>query len=559
MAFFPVPLRSVIIERHTVIRPPEFRFKFWNPNTQPLFQCRGPILQLESSGASDVEVDVTKDAFGEEIFAATFNMIWTDKSEPDALRNTSYPAGESPSMLYWIKMLPFVVVYKLKPRQQKAVICHEFPLDALDNPALSALILYKWITLGFYIWFTRFVFQCLFYALVIVTVLLQVYAPSHSSVVVLSGMIGVMSSIFLLLELSQALSNPTRYFKSLIYNLVDIAVFALPLGGCINQFMVRSTGNEDNHLNPRGPNSWLFSFSILIIAFHLLFELRVMKTGGKYDPISDVFAQPNWAFNTMMIIYLFFTVILMLNVLIAVINSGYDESDTTWELVWLQNRLLYIESIENLSHSIPGLREKYDIFPQEIYYCLSEAKIQEYKTCWSKKDGLWSPNEDDLWTGPNETKKDLLGQKVKKLEQEADELQQEVGELQQKVGELQQETDELQEEVGELQEEVGELHQEVDDLRLQALERMVEKLQQEADESRRKEEKRNQEIELIQRRQNEKRLMALMEKGGRIDTIEQQLERIEKLLTRDWRSPDRILGNERILSPLLPPLPTDEQ
>jgi hypothetical protein len=144
MAFFPVPLRSVIIERHTVIRPPEFRFKFWNPNTQPLFQCRGPILQLESSGASDVEVDVTKDAFGEEIFAATFNMIWTDKSEPDALRNTSYPAGESPSMLYWIKMLPFVVVYKLKPRQQKAVICHEFPLDALDNPALSALILYKW-------------------------------------------------------------------------------------------------------------------------------------------------------------------------------------------------------------------------------------------------------------------------------------------------------------------------------------------------------------------------------------------------------------------------------
>jgi DNA repair exonuclease SbcCD ATPase subunit len=206
-----------------------------------------------------------------------------------------------------------------------------------------------------------------------------------------------------------------------------------------------------------------------------------------------------------------------------------------------------------------GLREKYDIFPQEIYYCLSEAKIQEYKTCWSKKDGLWSPNEDDLWTGPNETKKDLLGQKVKKLEQEADELQQEVGELQQKVGELQQETDELQEEVGELQEEVGELHQEVDDLRLQALERMVEKLQQEADESRRKEEKRNQEIELIQRRQNEKRLMALMEKGGRIDTIEQQLERIEKLLTRDWRSPDRILGNERILSPLLPPLPTDEQ
>ncbi|KAF9989220.1 hypothetical protein BGZ79_005016, partial [Entomortierella chlamydospora] len=103
-----------------------------------------PILQLESSGGSHVEIDETKDAFREEIFAATFNMIWTDKSEPDALKDNSYQAEVSPSIFYWIKMLPFVVVYKLRPWRQKAVTCHKFPLDALDNPALSALILYKW-------------------------------------------------------------------------------------------------------------------------------------------------------------------------------------------------------------------------------------------------------------------------------------------------------------------------------------------------------------------------------------------------------------------------------
>ncbi|KAG0197519.1 hypothetical protein BGX33_000532, partial [Mortierella sp. NVP41] len=307
MAFFPVPLRSVIMERHALIHPPEFRVKFWNPNPRSLFQCKGPILQLESSGAGEVKIDPTKDAFREEIFAATFNMIWTDKSEPDTLKNTSYPAGVPPSMFYWITMAPFVVGYKLKPWRGKAVTCHEFPLDALDNPALSALILYKWSTLGFYIWLTRFTFHCIFYTLVIVTVFLQVYAPIHNSITVLSGIIGVMSSTFLLLEFSQLRRDPTRYLESLIYNLVDIAVFALPLVGCINQFNLRSTVNEDNILNPRGPNSWLFSFSILVIAFHL---------GGKYDSISDVFTQSNWAFHTMMIIYLFFTVILMLNVLI---------------------------------------------------------------------------------------------------------------------------------------------------------------------------------------------------------------------------------------------------
>ncbi|KAG0251601.1 hypothetical protein BG011_007503 [Mortierella polycephala] len=481
MAFFPVALRSVIIERHALIHPPEIRVKFWKPNPRPLFKCPEPILQLESSGMRTV-VDFKKnDSFRDEIFAATFNMIWTDKSKPDVLKDTSYPAGVSPSIFYWITMAPFVVGYKLKPQLEKAVTRHEFPLDALDNPTLSALILYKW---------------------------------------------------------------------SLIYNLVDIAVFALPLGGCINQFILRSTGNEDNILNPRGPYSWLFSFSILVIAFHLLFELRVNKTvcqfvavivgifgkiqiffiiflvgmlafttallhllrgcvqepcaelttgypenfylafsatfffmGGKYDPISDVLTQPNWAFHTMMIIYLFFTVILMLNVLIALINSGYDESDTTWELAWLQNRLLYIESAENLSYSIPGLRENYDIFPQEIYYSLSEAKIQEYKARWSKKDGLWSPNEDDLWTGPKGTKENPL--KLK-----AEELQREIEELKRKV------------------------------------------------------EEENREIELSQRRLNEELLMALIRKGGRIDTIELQLERIEKLLMRDQRSPGEILGNE---------------
>ncbi|KAG0196269.1 hypothetical protein BGX28_010351 [Mortierella sp. GBA30] len=457
MTFFPVVSRPLIMLRHALIHPLEFRLDFWRHNHRPLIECKEPILQLETSGTGRPMILASNDTFQKQIFAATFNMIWTDQSKPVALKDNSYPAGVSPSMFYWITMAPFVIGHNLKPWIDKDVTTHNFPLEAFDNPALSALILYKWITLGFYIWLTR----------------------------------------------------------SLIYNLVDIAAFALPLGGCINQFCMWSTDNEDNVLNPRGPNSWLFSFSILVIAFHLLFELRVNKTvcqfvtaivrifskiriffiiflfgqlaftaallhllrgcvqepctepttsfpgnfylafsatfffmGGKYDPISDVFSQPNWAFHTMMIIYLFFTVILMLNVLIALINSGYDENDTTWELVWLQNRFLYIENAENLSHTIPGLRQNYDIFPKEIYYCLSEAKVKEYKSRWSKKnDGLRSKN-DDLWI-TKDTK---------------------------------------------------------------------------ADKSKR-------EMESTEKELNEKLLMMLLRKGGRMDNLEQQLKRIEKMLT----------------------------
>ncbi|KAF9995548.1 hypothetical protein BGZ80_007480, partial [Entomortierella chlamydospora] len=69
------------------------------------------------------------------------------------------------------------------------------------------------------------------------------------------------------------------------------------------------------------------------------------------------------------------------------------------------------------------LREEYDIFPQEIYYCLSEAKIQEFMARWSKQDGLWRPSEDKPRTNPKETEKSPL-------EQEADELRRKMNNLQ---------------------------------------------------------------------------------------------------------------------------------
>ncbi|KAG0055687.1 hypothetical protein BGZ83_007694 [Gryganskiella cystojenkinii] len=371
------------MERHALIHSPEFRLNFMKPNSRPLFKCEDPILQLESLGARKTVKVPGNETFLHEIFVATFNMLWDDDGNIAEPNVTSKPAGVPPSLFYWIKMSPFVLLSKLKPWKKRHVKSHDFPLDAFDNPAIAALIAYKWGTLGFYTWLIRFALQCVYYALVIATVFVQVYPQTHNSLMALYAVIAAMSSAFLLLEVSQMLNNWIRYLRSWLYNLVDITSFVLPLSACINQFVLGNSPNNNNTQNPRGPNSWMFSFSILIIALHL---------GGKYDPVSSEFAQPNfdqqnWAFHTMMICYLFFTVILMLNVLIALINIAFADGDTTWQLVWLQNRLSYIESAENMSYIIPGLRENYDIFPREIYYCLMEAKIQEYKTRWSKADG----------------------------------------------------------------------------------------------------------------------------------------------------------------------------
>ncbi|KAG0271838.1 hypothetical protein BGZ95_000286 [Linnemannia exigua] len=101
--------------------------------------------------------------------------------------------------------------------------------------------------------------------------------------------------------------------------------------------------------------------------------------GGRYDAIDNQLSGDNWPFHTMMIIYFFFTVILMLNVLIALINLAFNESDGTWHLTWLENRLRYIESAENMSYQIPGFRETHDWFPREIYYSATPRQVKAYE------------------------------------------------------------------------------------------------------------------------------------------------------------------------------------
>ncbi|KAG0046672.1 hypothetical protein BGZ83_008125 [Gryganskiella cystojenkinii] len=144
MAFIPASSRNLIMERHALIHPPEFRFKFWKPNSRPLFKCDDPILQLESLGTKAPINVPGNETFLHEIFAATFNMIWVDDGGISNLSSTSKPAGVPPSIFYWIKMTPFVLLFKLNFFKDRHIKSHDFPLDAYDNPAISALIAYKW-------------------------------------------------------------------------------------------------------------------------------------------------------------------------------------------------------------------------------------------------------------------------------------------------------------------------------------------------------------------------------------------------------------------------------
>ncbi|KAF9186367.1 Mitogen-activated protein kinase [Haplosporangium sp. Z 767] len=367
MAYIPVRCRSFIVDYHIIAHPPEFRWQFWKANPTLIYERNDPILQL---AYTTDDRDPRKDNFTRDLFVASFDWLWIYKDTAKAsskLQSGIQPPVQPPS---WLSVFFHLTLHKCRLSASVKVESHLFKQESFDNPALAALVEYKWNTIGS------------------------------------------------------------------IYNIIDLAAFALPLAGSINQLLIILSDGDI------ASNTGVLSFSVLFIFLHFLFELRVSSRvcqfvaiiirifgeirvflliftggilafaiailhllhscpakdcstafpthfyeavsstyffmGGRYDSINDELDSDNWAFLTMMIIYFFFTVILMLNVLIGLINVAFNDGDKTWRLIWLENRLRYIESAENITFHIPGFREAYNWFPNEIYYSAIPNDVHKY-------------------------------------------------------------------------------------------------------------------------------------------------------------------------------------
>lgn len=433
LAYIPVRDRDYIVDHHKIAYPYKFHWRFWKNKPRGLHQYQDQVLQVTSTPT----VDPPKYIFSRDIYLATFDMLWLKSGSDPSRSEDPEKSSEGKGLYSW----PFAFRALLRRRSwwtpNPTVECHPFETETLDNPAIAALVEYKWNTIGLQYWLLRFLAQCVYYVLVLVGVVFQI--NDYDNMATLNGIfisIIAMSTIFVWLELFQLIEDKNRYFQS-IYNLVDLLAFVFPMAGSILQ-LVRSNPNTQNSL---------FSFSVLFIFLHFLFELRVTRSvckfvsiiihaiasirvfffvfaggilafsvaimhllhtctnsedcpsytdgfslgffrvismtyfmmGGMYDPVSNGFSNNDVGFHIMMMVFFFFTVILMLNVLIALINHAIDDGDRTWELDWLHNRMRYIESAENLTYDIPGFRAAHDCFPETIYYTATPLQVREYK------------------------------------------------------------------------------------------------------------------------------------------------------------------------------------
>ncbi|KAG9071748.1 hypothetical protein KI688_005963 [Linnemannia hyalina] len=145
-----------------------------------------------------------------------------------------------------------------------------------------------------------------------------------------------------------------------------IAILHL-LRGCVN--------SSCSNLSEGFPTNFLES--ILAVYFVM---------GGRYDPFDNNFKSGGFAFHFILIVFFFFTVILMLNVLIALINLAFNDGDQTWRLTWLENRMRYVESAENMTYIHPVF---YSATPQQVRDYDRETKqlIEDFAPTVARPDG----------------------------------------------------------------------------------------------------------------------------------------------------------------------------
>ncbi|KAG0302447.1 hypothetical protein BGZ98_007492 [Dissophora globulifera] len=498
MAFIPAKDRSYILDNHIIARSPRMRFQFWKPEKNfSLTNKLEPIMQLHVTPTGP---DASTDRFTLPLFMASFDALWSYHDEErdaeherrmkakrlsrhpttrNGLKTAVATTSETKKTSRWTTFMSMFQL-KLRLRNKTYVECHDFKnFEYFGNPAIAALVAFKWNTMGFRYWLIRFIFQCLHYVLILVAAILQVYLADTKILFGVFVAIIVMAAIFTWLEILQAIqawnkyrrhaNEPNELVTSSPYNFLELVAFLVPMAASVDQIVIIL--QNDQHGNARLLSFSLYELRInqnickyVTIIQHAVAEMRVFFfifaagivvftigmlhllhacpvggcpsvddgstdtdkpgfpthflhalsstyffMGGRYDDVNDKFNSDDWAFHIMMVTYFFCTVIVMLNVLIALINVAFTKGGDGWRLAWVASRMRYIEAAENMSYLIPGYRESHNCFPKEIYFSSTPQKVKVYQEWYHKKYNLNS-SEQSLLAGAKSTAAALVSE-----------------------------------------------------------------------------------------------------------------------------------------------------
>ncbi|KAG9321536.1 hypothetical protein KVV02_007981 [Mortierella alpina] len=260
-AYIPVMHRPFIIKNHVIIQPPASRFQlpFWKPKSQSLkqFVARkvNPIMEFcLTEGPANPEDDY----FTLPVFMASFDAIWRHHDAPPKMRQFDQTMGAMG--MKWCRDMVQLLLFIVRPSTQESVRCFDLTLEDYDNPAIAALVSYKWSTIGLSYWRSRFLVKCCFYILVLFTAIMQVYSPEQALPGLFIAVIAL-AAVFLVAELWEILREKRGYFRS-GYNALDVLAYGLPLAACVDQLVAVHRGETLG-------NTRILSFSVLAVFLHM--------------------------------------------------------------------------------------------------------------------------------------------------------------------------------------------------------------------------------------------------------------------------------------------------
>ncbi|KAF9585561.1 hypothetical protein BGW38_001791 [Lunasporangiospora selenospora] len=131
--------REFVIKNHKIAHPPTFR-RFWALNNLRIYECWNPILQVH---LNDKGFDAFNDTFTEEVFVAPVNLLWS--FVPKALIPCNeFPLGDPHQTTTWLLSLYHAILFNMNPFSHVYIRPRFYKLEIIDNPAIEAVIQYKW-------------------------------------------------------------------------------------------------------------------------------------------------------------------------------------------------------------------------------------------------------------------------------------------------------------------------------------------------------------------------------------------------------------------------------
>jgi len=140
IAFIPVMHRSYLLDNCVVVLPPRVHWKFWKSGLIPFYKLKDQVFQLR---VSSKEPDPNNEKYRHPVFTASFNALW-HKQDPDWTHKESGNNGSMMRKTTRQKALLHMILHKMQPRSHIYVKAYSFSIEFYDNPAIAALVAYKW-------------------------------------------------------------------------------------------------------------------------------------------------------------------------------------------------------------------------------------------------------------------------------------------------------------------------------------------------------------------------------------------------------------------------------